>query len=86
MTASPQPTIHTIEPTTGTWQYIVACSTTHHAAIIDSVLDYTPATQTLSSTTTNFLLSLVKDHNYIVDYILETHAYHLCNPEKIGSN
>ncbi|CZR63286.1 related to Zn-dependent hydrolases, including glyoxylases [Phialocephala subalpina] len=76
MSSPPQPTIHTIfEPTTGTWQYIIACPLTHHAAIIDSVLDYMPSTQTVSSTTADSLLSLIQANNYTIDYILETHAH-----------
>ncbi|KAH8880925.1 putative metallo-beta-lactamase domain protein [Thozetella sp. PMI_491] len=68
--------IHDIfEPNTGTWQYIVADPSTHVAAIIDSVLDYNPATSELTTKTADNLLSVVKDSGYTVDWILETHVH-----------
>ncbi|KAB2573653.1 metallo-beta-lactamase domain protein [Lasiodiplodia theobromae] len=71
-----QPTIHHVfEPTTGTWQYVVADPSTLSAAIIDPVLDYDPVTQVISTNTANALLSLVKEKGYKVDWILETHAH-----------
>ncbi|KUJ07028.1 Metallo-hydrolase/oxidoreductase [Mollisia scopiformis] len=76
MTTSIQPNIHTIfEPTTCTWQYIIACPTTSHAAIIDSVLDFNPSSNTISTTTADSLLSLVEEHKYTISHVLETHAH-----------
>lgn len=71
-----QPTIHDIyEGITGTWQYVVVDPSTRKAVIIDPVLDYDPATQTITFTTADALLSLVREKGYMVDMILETHAH-----------
>jgi glyoxylase-like metal-dependent hydrolase (beta-lactamase superfamily II) len=63
------------EPVTATWQYIVADPTTKDAVIIDSVLDFDPATRTLSSKTADNLLAVVAEKGYRVAYVLETHAH-----------
>lgn len=71
-----QPTIHDLfESKTGTWQYVVADPVTSSAAIIDPVLDFEPATQALTTGSADALLSLVREHGYKVDLILETHAH-----------
>ncbi|KEF52667.1 uncharacterized protein A1O9_11084 [Exophiala aquamarina CBS 119918] len=71
-----QPIIHDVyESKTGTWQYIVVDPSTNKAVIIDPALDYDPATQTITFTTADALLSLVREKGYIVDMILETHAH-----------
>lgn len=73
---STEPTIHNIyEPVTGTWQYLVADPSSRQAVIIDSVLDYDPATQTISTQTADSLLSMVSQHGYQISRILETHAH-----------
>lgn len=73
---SSEPVIHhEFEPVTGTWQYIVADPSSGRAAIIDPVLDYEPASQLITTTTADLLLSLVKEKGYIIDWILETHAH-----------
>jgi glyoxylase-like metal-dependent hydrolase (beta-lactamase superfamily II) len=70
------PTIHSIfESITGTWQYVVADLSTSTAAIIDAVLDYDSATQKISTTSADTLLSLVRKEGYHVTMILETHAH-----------
>ncbi|KAH7349068.1 putative metallo-beta-lactamase domain protein [Pyrenochaeta sp. MPI-SDFR-AT-0127] len=70
------PVVHNVfEPTTGTWQYVVADPSTMKAAIIDPVLDFDPATQTITTDSANTLLSLVAEKGYSVDWILETHAH-----------
>lgn len=63
------------EPNTGTWQYVVADPSTMSAAIIDSVLDFDPATATITTKSADALLALVKEKGYKVDLILETHAH-----------
>jgi len=63
------------EKVTGTWQYIVTDPVTKTTAIIDPVLDYDPATRSISTTTADELLSLVKKKGYKVSWILETHAH-----------
>ncbi|KAJ9604742.1 hypothetical protein H2200_010856 [Cladophialophora chaetospira] len=73
---SQEPIIHDVfEKTTGTWQYVVADPTTMTAAIIDPVLDFDPATQTISTQAADSLLSLIMFWGYKVDMILETHAH-----------
>ncbi|TLD15614.1 uncharacterized protein PgNI_02181 [Pyricularia grisea] len=71
-----KPVIHDIfEPVTGTWQYIVADPHTKAAIIIDSVLDVDPASCTLSTTSAEKLLAVVRDKGYKVERILETHIH-----------
>lgn len=60
---------------TGSWQYVVADPSSRSAVIIDPVLDFDSATGTISTTNADQLLSLVKNHGYHVDMILETHAH-----------
>jgi glyoxylase-like metal-dependent hydrolase (beta-lactamase superfamily II) len=70
------PLIHTIhEPKTGTWQYIVADPSTRKAVIIDSVLDFDPATSSISTPSADNLLEIVRKESYTVEKILETHAH-----------
>ncbi|KAK7413075.1 hypothetical protein QQX98_008023 [Neonectria punicea] len=69
-------TIHDLfEPKTGTWQYVVADPETKHAVVIDPVLDFDPAKNTTSTETADAILSLVKEQNYLVVKILETHVH-----------
>ena len=63
------------EPVTGTWQYIIADPATKKAAIIDPVLDFDPATQTITTGTADSLLSLVTERGYSIERILETHIH-----------
>lgn len=71
-----KPIVHDIyEPQTGTWQYIVADPVTKIAVIIDSVLDFDPATATITTTTADTLLSLAKEKQYKVEKLLETHVH-----------
>ncbi|EED12159.1 metallo-beta-lactamase domain protein, putative [Talaromyces stipitatus ATCC 10500] len=71
-----EPTIHDVfESNTGTWQYIVADPSTLKAIIIDPVLDYDPATQTIETHSADNLISLAKKNNYKIEMILETHAH-----------
>lgn len=71
-----EPTVHDIfEPVTGTWQYIVADPSTQAAVIIDPVLNYEPATQTITTTAADALLALVQERGYQIERIIETHAH-----------
>lgn len=63
------------EPNTGSWQYIVADTSTKQAAIVDPVLDYDAASATITTKTADSLLAIVKDHGYNVQFLLETHAH-----------
>jgi hypothetical protein len=75
-TTTKQPTIHNVfESNTGTWQYIVADPATSKAVIIDPVLNYDPCTQTITTTSADALLALVKEKGYMIERILETHAH-----------
>ncbi|KAJ5860497.1 uncharacterized protein N7529_007807 [Penicillium soppii] len=70
------PTIHDIfEPTSGTWQYIIVDPTTLKSVIIDPVLNFDPATQAITTHSADSLLSFIKEKNYKIDKILETHAH-----------
>ena len=63
--------IHTAhEPKTGTWQYIVADTSTRKAVIIDSVLDFDPATSSISTPSADNLLDIVRKESYTVEKIL----------------
>ena len=76
MADEPQPQVDSVfEPKTGTWQYIVSDPETKDAAIIDSVLDFDPATNTIGNATAEELLALVAEKGYNVVAILETHAH-----------
>ncbi|KAK7180555.1 hypothetical protein DPSP01_006073 [Paraphaeosphaeria sporulosa] len=63
------------EPKTSTWQYIVADPQTREAVIIDSVLDFDPASNSLSTATADSLLSIIDEQKYSVTRILETHVH-----------
>lgn len=63
------------DPTTGTWQYIVADPNSLDAAVIDPVLDFERASQTVSTDTADRLVSLVKSKGYRIVRILETHVH-----------
>ena len=76
MTSMDDPVVHTLyERQTGTWQYIVADPKTRHAAIIDSVLDFDPAKNEISTKSADELLEKVRAEGYIVDALLETHLH-----------
>ncbi|KAK4167505.1 putative beta-lactamase hydrolase-like protein [Cladorrhinum sp. PSN259] len=73
---SNEPTIHPVfEHKSGTFQYLVADPSTKKAAIIDPVLDYDKCSQTITTTTADALLSLVREKGYTISLILETHAH-----------
>ncbi|KAK4195374.1 putative beta-lactamase hydrolase-like protein [Triangularia verruculosa] len=73
---SPEPTIHPVfEQNTGTFQYLVADPATKNAAIVDPVLDYDKCSHTITTTTADGLLSLVREKGYNIVRILETHAH-----------
>jgi len=76
MSSSNEPIVHShFETATSTWQYIVADPATKVAIIIDSVLDFDPSKNTISTGTADKLLTFVKEKGYTVDKILETHAH-----------
>lgn len=76
MASSNHPIVHAVfEPTTGTWQYIVADGHTKRAAIIDSVLDFDPAKNEISTKSADDLLVIIESEGYIVEALLETHLH-----------
>jgi glyoxylase-like metal-dependent hydrolase (beta-lactamase superfamily II) len=60
---------------TNTVSYVVSDSETGHSAIIDSVMDYDPARGSITSTSADRIVQYVKENDYTVDWILETHAH-----------
>ncbi|KAH0346544.1 putative metallo-beta-lactamase domain protein, partial [Aureobasidium melanogenum] len=71
-----KPTIYTLyERRTGTWQYVVSDPSTKAAIIIDPVLDYDAATQMITTSTADTILSLIKERDLRVEKILETHVH-----------
>ena len=73
---SPKPDITTCyEPKSGTLQYIVADPDTKQAVIIDTVLDFDPASNKISTEFADQLLALVANRGYTVDRLLETHVH-----------
>lgn len=82
-THTPAPTASTSTPlvytfyhdATSTWTYLVVDPATQHCAIIDSVLDYDPASHTVSTQTADALAAFVEQQGLVVDRIFETHAH-----------
>lgn len=75
-TTMTEPIIHHLfEPTSGTWQYIVADPTTSSAVIIDPVLNFDPIRSKVSTESADAILALIDARGYQVDMILETHAH-----------
>ena len=63
------------DPATFTFTYVVYDRDGGHAAVIDPVLDYDPASARTSTTSADRVLAFVREHGLIVDWILETHAH-----------
>ena len=60
---------------TSTFSYVVTDTETGRAAIIDSVLDYDPASGRLSTESADRLIDYVRRHDLVVEWILETHVH-----------
>lgn len=60
---------------TGTFSYVVWCPESHHAAVIDPVLDFDPAAARTSTTSADILIDFVRRKELTVDWVLETHAH-----------
>lgn len=82
-THSPQPNASKDTPLThvffhqptSTWTYLVVCPTTRKAAVIDSVLDFDPVTNTVSTEAADGLLAFAEQEHIRIERILETHAH-----------
>lgn len=60
---------------TFTFTYVVYDRDGGHAAIVDPVLDYDPASARTSTASADRVLAFVREHALTVDWILETHAH-----------
>ncbi len=63
------------DPATFTYSYVVSDPSTQRCAIIDSVLDYDPASGRTSYASADRLIDYVKAHKLQVDWLLETHVH-----------
>jgi glyoxylase-like metal-dependent hydrolase (beta-lactamase superfamily II) len=63
------------DPATYTYSYVVTDPGSKRCAIIDSVLDYDPASGRTSYNSANRLIQYVRDHQLQVDWLLETHVH-----------
>ncbi len=63
------------DETTFTASYIVADQNTRHCAIIDSVLDYDPASGRTRTESADQIVARVQAEKLTVDWILETHVH-----------
>ncbi len=63
------------DPTTWTVTYVVWDTSSHHAAVIDPVLDYDFKSGHTSSTSADQVIAYLETNNLQVDWILETHAH-----------
>ncbi|WP_422910164.1 MBL fold metallo-hydrolase [Pseudomonas sp. MAC6] len=71
-----QPVVETFfDPATFTYSYVVTDPSTQRCAIIDSVLDYNPASGCTSHSSADRLIKFVKDQRLQVDWLLETHVH-----------
>lgn len=60
---------------TNTFSYVVSDPVTKRCAIIDSVLDYDPASATTSTTQADRIIAYVKAQALQVEWVLETHVH-----------
>jgi glyoxylase-like metal-dependent hydrolase (beta-lactamase superfamily II) len=89
-TGSAPKVISLFDEATFTATHIVIDPATRHAAIIDPVLDFDPASGRTSHGSADKLLAIVAEHGLTIEWILETHAHadHLSSApylqEKLG--
>lgn len=70
------PVVHCIfHEDTSTCTYIVKDASSHHAMIIDPVMDYNPANGRTSQTHNDKVVAYCQEHALQVDYIIETHVH-----------
>jgi glyoxylase-like metal-dependent hydrolase (beta-lactamase superfamily II) len=63
------------DPATFTYSYVVSDPATRRCAIIDSVLDYDPASGRTSTRSAERLIAHVREQQLQVDWLLETHVH-----------
>ena len=67
---------HFFHPASNTYTYVVAEEeTAGHCVIIDSALDYDPKSGRTATVAADEIMAHVRDHNLVVDWILETHPH-----------
>lgn len=59
----------------GSWTWLVACTTTRRAAVIDPVLDWDDSAEAIGFDAANAVLARLDQNALILDYVLETHAH-----------
>jgi len=80
MTTAPQPSIRPdvkafFDTATFTASFVVSDPTTKRAAIIDSVLDFDPASGRTSFASADEIIAFVKTEGLSVEWVLETHVH-----------
>src|SRR6187455_3470645 len=63
------------DPATFTFTHVVYDRDGGHAAVIDPVLDYDPATARTQTTSADRVLAFVQSHRLALSWVLETHAH-----------
>ena len=63
------------DPATFTYSYIVSDPQSKRCAIVDSVLDYDPASGRTSTASADRLIEQVREQGLTVDWLLETHVH-----------
>ena len=67
--------LNVFDETTFTATHIVFDPVTRKAAVIDSVLDFDPASGRTSHVSADRVVALVRQHGLVVEWLLETHAH-----------
>jgi glyoxylase-like metal-dependent hydrolase (beta-lactamase superfamily II) len=63
------------DPATNTITHVITDQTTKRAAIVDSVLDYDPASGRISYESADAIISHIENNDLAIDWILETHIH-----------
>ena len=66
---------HFFDENTSTFSYVVSDPVTLQCAIIDSVLDYDPASATTTTTHADEIIAYIHNNKLTVEWILETHVH-----------
>ena len=66
---------HFFDENTNTFSYVVSDPVTRQCAIIDSVLDYDPASATTTTTHADEIIAYINKNELTVEWILETHVH-----------
>ncbi|GJC32131.1 hypothetical protein KAM398_21100 [Acinetobacter sp. KAM398] len=66
---------HFFDENTNTFSYVVSDPVTRQCAIIDSVLDYDPASATTTTAHADEIIAYIHNYKLTVEWILETHVH-----------